>query len=332
MNFTSFLEASVTPVWWQSRSVVCFSGSEYPALFFPLLVDRCKKSGAVQFQVVDLSEAALDSTSALFASLFLGSRSYYWLKNISALDAKKRAYWLSYVQSYDGPNCLVLFFDKIMTHQLHDAIVNIDVPDQCDQTLSAAIFNLLMPNDLRRCSLVVRMLFKRRRKISLDSICLLMQYMEASGPYLELFLTQWLDTIIVPDVSLFDLSKYLLARNQESFFKVWHSVASMYGDLFWAAYWGDIFWRAYHFSRLSALGQHEQAKKFSPRLPFSFIQGGWRQVSLNELKEALNYIYALDTDIKNGVQGSQFLELLYLKFFLGHFDMSHPTCVALLSN
>ena len=163
----------------------------------------------------------------------------------------------------------------------------------------------------------------RRKKISLDSICLMTQYMAASGSDLESFLTNWLDTIIVPDSSLFDLSKYLFARNPQSFFRVWQTMAYTYGEMFWIAYWGDIFWRAYHFSRLSSMGEHEQAKKFATRLPFTLIQGGWRQVSLGELKEALNYVYALDSDIKNGSQAYPFLELLYLKFFLRHFDKRH---------
>lgn len=320
MDFTSFLEASGSPAWWQSRMVVSCSSNEYPALFFPELIVRCKINDIGPIRVIDLNDAPLDSTSALLSSSFLGTRSYYWLKNISDLDAKKRSYWLSYLQSYSGPNCLIFFCDKIIPHKKSDSLVHIEIPDQFDQSASVVIFNSLIPNDSGRCSLVVRTLFKRRRKISLDSICLLTHYMAVAGPDLELFLTNWLDTIIVPDASLFDLSKYLFARNQEAFFRVWQSMSDSYGELFWVAYWGDIFWRAYHFVRLSSLGHHEQAKKFAPRLPFNFIQGGWRQVSLDELKEALNYVYALDTDIKNGVQGLPFLELLYLKFFLRHFD------------
>lgn len=320
MEVTAFLEASVAPTWWNKRSVVCCSSSEYPVLFFSLLLERCKKNGVGQVQVIDLSDAALDTTSALFASSFLGARSYYWLKNISQLDAKRRAYWLSYVQSYSGPNCLMLFCENELAHGQQDASIQVTLPDQCDQTLATGILNTLMPNDVRRCSLVIRALFKRRRKISLDALCLLTHYMAASGPHLEMFLTQWLDAIVAPDASLFDLSKYLLARNQEAFFKVWQPMAETYGDLFWVAYWGDIFWRSYHFSRLSSLGYHDQAKKFAPRLPFSFIQGGWRKIELDELKEMLNYICVLDTDIKNGVHGVRFLELLYLKFFLRRFD------------
>ena len=323
MDFTSFLDASGSPLWWQSRAVVYCTSSEYPALFFSSFIERCKKNGIGHLQVIDLNDAPIDSTTAQFSSSFLGNRIYYWLKNISDLDAKKRSYWFSYVQTYEGPNCLIFFSDKTIAHQKSDSVVHIEVPDQFDLSTSAPVFNCLMPNDARRCSLVVRTVFRRRRKISLDSISLLTQYMVVSGSDLEPFLTNWLDTIIVPDSSLFDLSKYLFARNPESFFRVWQTMATLYGELFWIAYWGDIFWRAYHFARLSSLGQHEQAKKFATRLPFSFIQGGWRQVSLDELKEALNYVYALDADIKNGVDGYPFLELLYLKFFLRHFDKRH---------
>lgn len=70
MEVTAFLEASVAPTWWDKRSVVCCSSSEYPVLFFSLLLERCKKNGIGQIQVIDLSDAALDTTSALFASSF----------------------------------------------------------------------------------------------------------------------------------------------------------------------------------------------------------------------------------------------------------------------
>lgn len=321
MDFRSFLDASCSPSWWQNRSVVYCTGNEYPVLFFSCFVERCKKNSIGRVQVIDLADAPIDNISAQFASSFLGTRTYYWLKNISDLDAKKRSYWLSYLQCYQGPNCLIFFCDKILAHKKSDSVVHIEIPDQFDLSTCSPVFNCLMPNETRCCSLVVRTVFKRRRKISLDSICLLTHYMSVSGSDLELFLTDWLDRIIVPESSLFDLSKYLFARNPEAFFRIWQSMAITYGELFWIAYWGDILWRAYHFTRLSTMGHHEQAKKFATRLPFSFIQGGWRQVSLDELKEALNYVYALDADIKNGVAGYPFLELLYLKFFLRHFDM-----------
>lgn len=321
MDFLSFLATSGSPAWWQSWSCVYCTGSEYPVLFFSTFIERCKKSALGHIQVMDLADSSIDSAIAQFSTSFLGNRTYYWLKNISELDAKKRSYWLGYLQSYQGPNCLIFFSDKHMAHVKSDSVKHIEIPDQFDITTSAPIFNALVPNDTRSCSLVVRAVFKSRRKISLDSICLLTYYIEASGAELEKFLNSWLDTIIVPESSLFDLSKYLFARKPESFFRVWQTMGSMYGELFWIAYWGDIFWRAYHFLRLSTMGQHEQAKKFATRLPFTFIQGGWRHITLEELKGALNYVYALDADVKNGVQGYPFLELFYLKFFLRHFDV-----------
>ena len=326
MDFTTFLGLSGNPSWWQTYSVISCSGPEYPVLFFSYFMNRCKKNGIGSMQVIDLNDAPTDNVSALLSSTFLGARNYYWLKNISELDAKKRSYWISYIKSYAGPNCLVVFCNNDLSSHANSAIINIEIPDQCDQNTAATIFKSLMPNDSRHCLLIVRALFKRRRKISFDSICLLINYVTVAGADIEWFISDWLDNIIIPESSLFDLSKYLFARNQEAFFKVWSSMANMYGDLFWVAYWGDVFWRAYNFSRLSGLGQYEQAKKFASRLPFTFIQGGWRQISLDELKGAMSYTYALDSDIKNGIQGSLFLELLYLKFFLRHFDKSFTAC------
>lgn len=320
MDFTSFLDACRSPEWWQSRLLVYCTSNEYAALFFSLFIDRCKKNGIGTVQVVDLAQAPIDSTTAQFSSSFLGLRNYYWLKNISDLDAKKRTYWTTYLQAYQGPHCLIFFCDKALACPKSESVVKIEIPDLFDAVTAVPVFNCLVPNDVRRCSLVVRALFKNRRKVSLDSISLLTYYMAVLGPDLELFLTTSLDSIIVPDSSLFDLSKYFFARNAQAFFRSWQSMSILYGELFWIAYWGDIFWRAYHFAYLSGQGKHEQAKKFAPRLPFTYIQGGWRHVSLVELKESLNYIYKLDTDIKNGVQGYPFLELLYLKFFLRQFD------------
>jgi hypothetical protein len=69
-------------------------------------------------QIIDLSQVPCDVASAQLSTSFLGSRSYYWLKNLSELDAKKRAYWYSFVQQYQGPNCLFLFSEKSLGKRL----------------------------------------------------------------------------------------------------------------------------------------------------------------------------------------------------------------------
>ena len=320
MNFIAFLLESKAHEWWQQRAVVCGTGPTYPLLFFSFFLENCKNKSIGPMQIIDLSQVPCDVASAQLSTSFLGSRSYYWLKNLSELDAKKRAYWYSFVQQYQGPNCLFLFSEKSLG-QKTEKIVEFEIPEYLDMTTAIPILNALVPDETRRCSLAMRTVFKKRRKIMLDELCQLARYMIISGPAFERFLTDWLDIIMVPESSLFDLSKYLFARNQEAFFRVWNVIGPQYGELFWVAYWSEIFWRAYNFSRLSSLGLHDQAKKFAVRLPFNFIQGDWRTISLNELKEAFHYVYMLDTDIKNGSQGMPFLNLLYLKFFLRQFNM-----------
>ena len=63
------------------------------------------------------------------------------------------------------------------------------------------------------------------------------------------------------------------------------------------------------------------AKRISYRLPFSFINGGWKKINSEELKNAHHFIYNLDYNIKNGA-GTYGLELLYSKFFQGEFAVN----------
>jgi len=315
MDLSVFLSESKAVTWWQQRTVVYGTGPVYPLLFYSFLLGSFKSQSIGPVQTLDLSQASCDTVSAQLSTSFLGTRTYYWLKNISELDAKKRAYWHSFIQRYQGPNCILLFSEKPLGKNC-DTIIEYIVPEHLDVTSATDVLNVLVPNETKRCSLVIRSVFKKRRKIMLDELCQLARYIIISGSDLERFLTDWLDVIIVPESSLFDLSKYLFARNQQAFLKTWATVGPQYGEMFWIAYWSEIFWRAYNFSRLSSLGLHDQAKKFAVRLPFNFTQGGWRSVQLNELKEALRYIYELDADIKKGGQGVPFLNLLYMKFFL----------------
>lgn len=329
MEFLSFLEHVKNPVWWQKQSVVYCMCEHYQLLFFSELVCKLKKNGPCRTQAVDIADAPVDSMSAQLSSSFLGTKSVYWLKNIADLDSKKKSYWISYIQSYRGPNCLLLCNDKTLSADALGSMCYCQIPVDLDQSLCSSVLFFLQCHDAGRNAQLVRSIFRTRKKIELDTLCLLTHYATLAEKEFDLFLSQWLDMIVVPDTSLFDLSKHFFARNQDQFFRVWHALSGLYGEIFWVVYWADIVWRAYHFVRLSSLGRHDQAKKIGVRLPFSFLQGGWRQVSAGELNCLLNCLYALDQDIKNGVQGTQYIELLYLKFFLRQFGDSGKKIVNL---
>ena len=220
MDFLTFLPHALDNAWWQSQNVVSCVGPDSPTLFFAMLVEHCKKHGVVSIQTVDLTDSPLDQTSAQLSCQFLGTRSYYWVKNIALLDAKKRAYWTSFLQGYQGPNCLIFFSDKKLIDNKNKYAVSVDIPDELEVGSFPFIFDYFLPGEQRRTSLLIRHLTMRRRKISLDTLCLLTQYMTVLGSDLELFLTKWLDAIVVPESSLFDLSKYLFARNAQYFFEL----------------------------------------------------------------------------------------------------------------
>ena len=54
------------------------------------------------------------------------------------------------------------------------------------------------------------------------------------------------------------------------------------------------------------------------RLPFTFLNAGWRQFSYGELMNAHEAIYTDDCHIKNG-GAEEMLDLFYAKFFGGKF-------------
>ena len=172
-----------------------------------------------------------------------------------------------------------------------------------------------MTSEPRSFNVIVSSIFARRKSISLENLCLLADYISVADSDCVRLLPGLLDRVFPPEISLFDLSKYFFARKPEYFFRIWASVADFYGELFWVAYWSDILWRAYNVVRLQKMGLFAEAKKYSARLPFSFIQGGWRNIDENELKEAHHHISLLDNDIKHGMQGLVYIELMYLKFF-----------------
>jgi hypothetical protein len=321
MDLVSFLHDSKAIDWWQRRTVVCGTGPVYPLLFFACFLEYFRNQAMGPVCILDLAQVPSDIASAQLMTSFLGIRTYYWLKNQDELEAKKRAYWHSFIQKYTGPNCLLLFSGRSLGYG-SGQIIEFEIPEYLDISSASPVLNALVPHESKLCSLVIRAVFKRRRKIMLDELCQLARYMRVAGSDLEQFLEHWLDVIIVAESSLFEVSKHLLSRNHKAFFRVWAVIGPQYGELFWVAYWSDIFWRAYHFSRLSSLGLHDQARQFAGRLPFNFIQGGWRTVALDDLKDALNYTYMLDVDIKNGSQGIPLLTLLYLKFLLRQFNQS----------
>lgn len=321
MDCASFVNCS-TISWWREHAVVNIVSGQYPLLFFSYIQQQFHDAKYHNFQAIDLNACCYKALSAQLTTSFLGSRFIYWLKNFTDIDTKRRAYWTAFIEQYRGPHCILVYSDKKIVSAAGDYAIQVDFPDSLDLVAAELFLKNLVCTSQQNSQILLRSLFKGRKKISLDTLLLFVRYMEVAEADLENLLNQWLDLILEPEGSLFDLSKHLLAFNYQAFFKLWIVQGPQFPAIFWISYWSDIMWRAYHFTRLCQAGNNDQAKKIAARLPFNFVQGGWRQMSCLRLKHALDYLYCLDRDAKNGIMHPAFLDLFFLRFCLNRFASS----------
>ena len=100
----------------------------------------------------------------------------------------------------------------------------------------------------------------------------------------------------------------------QQFFESWNSMSRDYSDLFWTTFWSEQLFKASAYISLNNGKNFLQAKRIAYRLPFSFIQKDWKMLKVHELAQAHNQLYAIDMNIKNGLNAH--LEHFYLNFML----------------
>lgn len=317
MHLPDFLAKVSDAIWFDDQyTVVWFvSPGEYPIYFFSCLCKKLKeKNTQTLFSTVRLDECDLATLQAMTGSSFLGNCTTFWLGNSDLLSAKIRASFLSHLLEYDGPNqCMLYASENPAVERKNHLVV------QCGEYVDKALFEVLLHfmygGLTERDRFFASRLYGVKRKISLDSACLLTHYARLCAHDYERFSKDILNQIVVPEGSLFTLAQYFFACNRKAFLAEWHSLYPLYPDLFWVSFWADQIWRAYHYVRLSKASQQAEAKYFSRKLPFSFINYDWKKAKLDELSEMLDFIYDLDTRLKNGMSGYGAFELLFLDYF-----------------
>lgn len=315
LSFIQFLSKSHDPSWFAQYPVIYFKGAlpESPLLFFSLLNSTLKAAGLrVEFLSSDAQESIF---RAKLQTTFLGMSSYYWLHS-SRTTEKEYTALAHELSTYKGPNSVGMYVPDAFSIIPDSTHCVVDLPTHVDQKTfvqCAQFFGKKTGN-----SASIAKLFLGSPNFSLDTACLMMQYLSVLGTHIDPFVDDWMPQLVRSENSLFTLSTHFFGKKPKLFFELWNDMGNEYADIFWLTYWSEQLWRAYHFVDLSTKKQHGDAKKVSMRLPFSFMQRDWKQCSLAELKNAHSYIYALDYTVKNG--GSTIgIQLFYSKFFLGDF-------------
>ena len=293
------------------NNVICFQADAYPMLFLSFFVEKIS-----HFLRIFPEQVAVDELFCTWGTSFLGQSQTYWLGDVSELEKKKKDTILTYLASYQGPHTIIFFIStKDLWKSKKGTVIVLDNVVSIDIIKSLAIM-LLLPAQVPRVLSFMKKVLNAMPTISLDQSVLFFRYALVLGSRTDDFIHNFLTKIATPESSLFMLSQYFFKRNVEQFYQLWQRVESDYPETFWIVFWSEQLWRAHYF--LSLREHHlADAKRIAFRLPFSFIQRDWRQVTRHELRGAHQWLYHMDVALKNGALGS--FDLFFAKFFAHQF-------------
>ena len=156
-------------------------------------------------------------------------------------------------------------------------------------------------------------LFRQRATIDLEQALSLMRYDMVVGKNKEDFFASYIPLLVKHEESLFALSQYFFALQQEKFFTALAPLELVYPIEFWIAFWLEQVWQALIFVDTAFKQGPLAAKSYVSRLPFSFTQKDWKHFSSAELIEAHEKLYIFDYMFKNGVSSAG-LHIWYIDF------------------
>lgn len=297
--------------------VTAFIADRYPGSFFSWLFAQGQLFS--DCRVLDLETLDIQAVRSIVEQTFLGQGQLFWLRNISELSSSMRSNIFELLRSYQGPHRLMVFVAQTDKHYIAKSLVRIEIPDELKHAEGLAILTQVGGIDQAYAGSIIQELFSRRAHVEFDQLFYILPYLSLiHHKYIPDFVEHWLDLLVPSESSLFSVSKFFFEKDERAFFIQWSKISEQYSPQFWTVFWSEQLWRASWYVTIARQKKREDLKKIGYRLPFTFVQHGWRSVSLRELKSAHNFIYQLDYATKNG-SGTGGLELFFARFFEGKF-------------
>lgn len=293
-------------------SVVAFQGEDAPSLFLSRFFARAQGSFFSTASLHADTTSLQDAQAALDVS-FLGKRLVYWLKGFDELSSSVKKNWTSYIKTYEGPHCIVLY-DEAKSFTASQSCTLVSIPASIPPALYKQLGQFLYPT-IQFDPYFTQMLFQQSGELSLDKACMMLEYHTVVGRKCEEFFKDWYGKLVVGETSLFTMAQYFLAKQPKPFFEQWNKCNEDYPHEFWVAYWSELFWQASLFVMRARSKGHAEAKKAAYRLPFSFINKDWQRYSADSFIEAHRVLYEFEYGVKQG-ERSWGLELFFHRFFL----------------
>lgn len=297
--------------------VVAFQGEKAPSSFFSRFFLRAKED---LFPVASLAAevTSLQDCKARLNVSFLGSRLVYWIQGIEGLSSAQEKQWMLFIKLYQGPHCIMVY-DSSRSLVSSETCRVVEIPSTVSISLYKQLGQFLYPEVLFD-SYFSQMLFQQQRTLSLENVCMMLEYHRVVGRKCEEFFKEWASKLIVTEHSLFTLAQHFLALQPTYFFQQWNRCGEEYPHEFWIAYWSELMWQAALFVIRATTKGHAEAKKAAYRLPFSFINKDWQKYSADSLIQAHRFLYEFDYKVKQG-ERSFGLELFFHKFFTGNLSV-----------
>jgi hypothetical protein len=296
-----------------SFPVILFSSKQYPVIFFSALLSQLRHTYQVDPKSIVFDQLSSQALHAQLSTTFLGRSDLLWLGDLSSVEpALLKKQMLALLVSYQGPHRLMGCVHPDDKSLQMKGVISLD--EDFSEYDRRALVTFLFPH----IPSAVEKLVKGTRIASVDQLSMIAQYAGVIGKNVSLFSETWMKKINAPESSLFDLSSYFFGRKTEQFWTAWNLLKDEYAAPFWTTYWSEQLWRAHYVIKLYKENKITEAKQLSFRLPFSFLQRDWKNISAAELQHAHQFLYDGDYAFKNG--GSEFfLEVFYATFLTKQF-------------
>jgi len=294
MFFAQFIKDPVS-VFSQYR-VIIVKSEYYSPLFMRALLAKITRDSTTKPQTVDLAGTDIGHIQLKLSTSFLGQRCVYWLGNLGQLSTKSAASFLQFLAGYQAEHTIIAG----STHTAAGTYALIvDCPTSINKKSSQELLSLYTATEQPRIARLVCDVFAHTQTLTLEQTIQLFNYATVLGSNKELFLDQWFDKLIKPEDSLFQLSGFLLAKDNR-FWPLWVRMNESYEFPFWLGYFSELFFRAHFYVRYRRQQKLVEAKKIGFRLPFSFLQRDWQNIEPSELQNAHQRLTNIDYQLKNG--------------------------------
>jgi hypothetical protein len=314
INLKNFLQNANKEDFWKSSKIFCFKGSDFCSNFFNKMFDFLERNQKLPYSKKNIFAENLKNDYQLYLEQsILGRYSFYWLGNLS--EQSKNTKFLNYISNYDGLHTISFFIpNDFKSFKLSQNAVQIEIDTHVGIDDVRTIITLFSPKLSDKKIAMMSKVFNGRNNIDIDSICMLINYLELINVNTLDDSFSYVSKIFGEQPALGQLSNAFWTKNGKAFFSIWQSIESSYPEVFWVTFWSEQVWKAYNAIVLLNQKNFVKAKQISYGLPFSFINKDFKNFKLADLTRLYENLYDIDFAIK---KGSSFysLDLFYLSYF-----------------